>query len=166
MPFAPPSAVMALVSLMCIILSLSLYEHYDPKTDLCVLIAVPGLCLTTSVIANGDKDVWFRDITGSPSPFPIDICLYKVKLWLRGRGPPSEKGNAQQHPSLCLPGCSCKEKIPPSSPPTTLLSDQVDFTGPRSNVPGVRVPTAWRGTTQFLLILEYKTATRNVAPPA
>ncbi|KAH8996491.1 hypothetical protein EDB86DRAFT_1004360 [Lactarius hatsudake] len=44
-------AIMALASALCILLSLSFYKHYDPKTDLCVLIAVPGLCLVASVTA-------------------------------------------------------------------------------------------------------------------
>jgi hypothetical protein len=44
-------AITALASALCIVLSLSFYEHYDPKTDLCVLIAVPGLCLVVSATA-------------------------------------------------------------------------------------------------------------------
>ena len=44
-------ATTALASALCIVLSLSFYEHYDPKSDLCVLIAVPGLCLVVSVTA-------------------------------------------------------------------------------------------------------------------
>ncbi|KAI0250300.1 hypothetical protein BJV78DRAFT_1155139 [Lactifluus subvellereus] len=225
--------VIAVVSLTCIALSLSLYEHYDPKADLCVLVTVPGLCLTASMAAifakrvfhsarvltsvtleciwtmcfvifnlilslyssgvgtditgtrthipflmvkiccwsltglmaayssliiflsvltalTVDKDVWFRDITGSPSPFPVVICLHSVKLWLVSiRKAPSGVKSAQEHPPHCLPGCTCEEKIPPSSPSTALpplglLSDPPR--GILANafgvVPGVRVPTA------------------------
>jgi hypothetical protein len=43
--------VIAVVSLVCIALSLSLHEYYEPKSDLGVLVAVPGLCLTASTMA-------------------------------------------------------------------------------------------------------------------
>ena len=42
---------MGFVSLVCIAISLSLYEYYEPKSDLGVLIAVPALCLTASSTA-------------------------------------------------------------------------------------------------------------------
>jgi hypothetical protein len=45
------SVVIAVVSLVCIALSLSLYDYYQPKSDLGVLVAVPGLCLTASTMA-------------------------------------------------------------------------------------------------------------------
>ncbi|KAH9167532.1 hypothetical protein EDB89DRAFT_120129 [Lactarius sanguifluus] len=213
-------------------LSLSFYKHYDPKTDLCVLIAVPGLCLVASVTAffakglfrssiptsvaveciwttcfvifnlilslyslgvgadikaagarvrlpflfvevccwglaglmftysslvvcssvltaiTFDRDVWFRDITGSPSPFPVVLGMYTVKLWLAEVRHPSSTSKTQHTPH-CLPGCTCKEKVPPPSPPTALPPLGLQF-GPRgsnlasaqSAVPGVRLPTA------------------------
>ncbi|KAH9034149.1 hypothetical protein EDB84DRAFT_78026 [Lactarius hengduanensis] len=225
-------AIMALASALCIMLSLSFYKHYDPKTDLCVLIAVPGLCLVASVTAffakglfrssiptsvaveciwttcfvifnlilslyslgvgadikaagarvrlpflfvevccwglaglmftysslvvcfsvltamTFDRDVWFRDITGSPSPFPVVLGVYTVKLWLAEVRHPSSTSK-MQHTPHCLPGCTCKEKVPPPSPPTALPPLGLQ-SGPRGSnlasaqsvVPGVRVPTA------------------------
>ncbi|KAI9452228.1 hypothetical protein BJY52DRAFT_1124540, partial [Lactarius psammicola] len=227
-------AITALASALCIVLSLSFYKHYDPKSDLCVLIAVPGLCLVASVTAffakhlfrstiptsvaveciwttcfvifdlilslyslgvgadikasgagvrlpflfvevccwgltglmltyssivicssvltaiTFDRDVWFRDIAGSPSPFPIVVCMYSVKLWLAEVcRPSSDMGRMQQHTPHCLPGCTCKEKVSPPSPPTALppLGLQSgprggNFANAQSAVPGVRVPTA------------------------
>lgn len=228
-------AITTLVSTLCIVLSLSFYEHYDPKSDLCVLVAVPGLCLVASVTAffakllfrssiptsvaveciwttcfvifnlilslyslgvgteiegasagvrspflfvevccwcltglmftysslvvcasiltaiTFDTDVWFRDIAGSPSPFPVAVCMYSVKLWLtKVYRPSSDTRRTQQHTPHCLPGCTCKEKISPPSPPTALppLGLQSDprgnsnFSNVQSAVPGVRVPTA------------------------
>jgi hypothetical protein len=41
----------AVASLACIAISPSLYNYYESKSDLCVLIAVPGLCLTASIAA-------------------------------------------------------------------------------------------------------------------
>ncbi|KAH9988432.1 hypothetical protein BJV74DRAFT_463248 [Russula compacta] len=226
--------VVAILSLVCIAISLSLYHYYEPKSDLCVLVAVPGLCLVASTIGilakrvfrsasvptsvaveciwticfvifnlilslyslglgtdikrtNGhmaflvleiccwsltgimatysslivflsiltaatvDKDVWFRDITGSPSPFPIAVCLYSIRLWITGsRGTtPGMGGDTVEHLTHCLPRCSCKEKISPSSPPAALpplgiLSEHqlIICASTRSVVPGVRVPTA------------------------
>ncbi|KAH9164228.1 hypothetical protein EDB89DRAFT_443329 [Lactarius sanguifluus] len=225
-------AITALASALCIMLSLSFYKHYDPKTDLCILIAVPGLCLVASVTAffakglfrssiptsvaveciwttcfvifnlilslyslgvgadikaagarvrlpflfvevccwglaglmftysslvvcssvltaiTFDRDVWFRDITGSPSPFPVVLGVYTVKLWLAEVRHPSSTSKTQHTPH-CLPGCTCKEKVPPPSPPTALPPLGLQF-GPRgsnlasaqSAVPGVRLPTA------------------------
>ncbi|KAF8265533.1 hypothetical protein EI94DRAFT_317896 [Lactarius quietus] len=226
-------AIIALASALCIVLSLCFYEHYDPKSDLCVLIAVPGLCLVVSVTAffakllfrssiptsvaveciwtacfvifnlilslyslgvgidikgakdvrlpfllvevccwcltglmftysflvvsfsvltaiTFDRDVWFRDISGSPAPFPLVDSMHAVKLWLTHvYRPSSEMGRTQQNSPHCLPGCTCKEKVPPPSPPTALppLGLQSErrvsnFANVPSAVPGVRLPTA------------------------
>ncbi|KAH9961564.1 hypothetical protein BC827DRAFT_326438 [Russula dissimulans] len=228
--------VIAIVSLFCISLSLSLYDDYQEKSDLGVLVTMPGLSLIASTIgvltkqvfpsasvltsvaveciwtlcfvvfslilslyslevgtniksstqsahtaflileiccwsltglfatysslitflsifaaATVDKDVWFRDIAGSPSPFPVAASLYSTKLWLKGiRSTPSGMGdNTTEHLPHCLPRCSCKEKIPPSSPqmalpPLGMMSHrQLDgYANARSIVPGFRVPTA------------------------
>jgi len=101
--------------------------------------------------ATVDKDVWFRDIAGSPSPFPVAACLDSTMLWLKGirSAPSGMRNNTTEHLSHCLPRCSCKEKIQPSSPtmalpPLGLISDrQLDgHANARSIVPGFRVPTA------------------------
>ncbi|KAI0268008.1 hypothetical protein BGY98DRAFT_925271, partial [Russula aff. rugulosa BPL654] len=223
----------AVASLACIAISPSLYEYYESKSDLSILIAVPGLCLTASVAAifakrlfpstavptsvaveciwttcfvifnmilslyslgvegdvkrtsahmpfllvkiccwsltglmasysslimilsiltaaTVDKDVWFRDVAGSPSPFPVAACLYSTKLWF-----------TDIHHLHCLPGCSCKEKISPSSPLTALpplgiLSDRrLDgWASARNIVPGVRVPTALERHNSIFVGLE------------
>ncbi|KAN0138432.1 hypothetical protein V8E53_003895 [Lactarius tabidus] len=226
-------AITALASALCIVLSLSFYEHYDPKTDLCVLIAVPGLCLVVSATAffakllfrsslptsvaveciwttcfvifdlilslyslgvgteikgakgsrlpfllvevccwcltglmftysflvvsssvltaiTFDRDVWFRDITSSPSPFPLVVCVHSAKIWLAEvYRPSSDMGRTLRHTPHCLPGCTCKEKVPPPSPPTALpplgLQSErrgTNFANTQSVVPGVRLPTA------------------------
>jgi len=106
--------------------------------------------LSIFTAATVDKDVWFRDIAGSPSPFPVAACLYSAKLWLKGiRGTPSGSNNTTGHLPHCPPRCSCKEKIPPSSPPMALpplgiISDRrLDgHANPPNIVPGFRVPTA------------------------
>ncbi len=41
----------AVASLACITVSLSLFDYYETKSDLSVLIVVPGLCLTVSIAA-------------------------------------------------------------------------------------------------------------------
>ncbi|SRR6266404_4077983 len=95
-----------------------------------------------------DRDVWFRDISSSPSPFPVAVCIHSIRLWLSHvRNPSSNVGGTRQHTPHCLPGCTCKEKIPPPSPPTALppLGLQfhpVNLASVQSAVPGVRVPTA------------------------
>ncbi|KAH9054306.1 hypothetical protein EDB87DRAFT_1702271 [Lactarius vividus] len=204
-------ATTALASALCIVLSLSFYKHYNPKTDLPVPFLHPDLCrcgvylddvlrnlqpqpkrdhllpvlslyslgvgadikaagarvrlpfLFVEVCCWGlaglmliysslvvcfsvltaitfDRDVWFRDITGSPSPFPVVLGVYTLKLWLAENA---------AHAAL-PPGCTCKEKVPPPSPPTALPPLGLQ-SGPRGNnnlasaqsaVPGVRVPTA------------------------
>ncbi|KAF8472961.1 hypothetical protein DFH94DRAFT_145679 [Russula ochroleuca] len=236
----------AVASLACIAISPSLYNYYESKSDLCVLIAVPGLCLTASIAAifarrffpstsvptsvaveciwtacfvifnlilslyslgmegdvkrtsahmpfllveiccwsltglmatyaslitilsiltaaTVDKDVWFRDIAGSPSPFPVAACLYSTKLWFTDiRSAPSGMGSSTgEHLPHCLPMCSCKEKISPSSPPMALpplgiLSDpRLDgCVNARSIVPGVRVPTAMERHNSIFVGLE------------
>ena len=45
------SVAIAVVSLACIAISPSLYGYYQSKSDLCVLIAIPGLSLTASITA-------------------------------------------------------------------------------------------------------------------
>ncbi|KAH9972459.1 hypothetical protein BGW80DRAFT_1252734 [Lactifluus volemus] len=108
-----------------------------------------------------DKDVWFRDITGSPSPFPVMACLYSIRFQLSGiRKSSSGVDCAQEHPPHCLPGCTCKEKIPPSSPltalpPLGLLSDPPPVpNNARGVVPGVRVPTALERHNSIIIGLE------------
>jgi hypothetical protein len=109
-----------------------------------------------------DKDVWFRDITGSPSPFPVMMCLHSIKHWLSSiRKSPSGVGSAQEHPPHCLPGCACKEKIAPSSP-SIALPQQGLIPDPlcrlsanaRGAVPGVRVPTALERHNSIFVGLE------------
>ena len=57
-----------------------------------------------------DDAVWFRDMSASPSPFPLALVLHKLRL------SPDDKTHH------CLTGCTCSEKLPPSSPvPTTAL---------------------------------------------
>ena len=41
----------AVASLACIAISPSLYDYYESKSDLSVLIVVPALCLTASIAA-------------------------------------------------------------------------------------------------------------------
>lgn len=261
----------AIASLACIAISPSLYDYYESKSDLSILIAVPGLCLTASIAAifakrlfpstavptsvaveciwttcfvifnmsrssspvclfgcagldrnvsiypqvlslyslgvegdvkrtsthmpfllveiccwsltglmalysslimilsiltaaTVDKDVWFRDIAGSPSPFPVAACLYSTKLWFMDiRSAPSALGSNTGDHLHCLPGCSCKEKISPSSPLTALpplgiLSDRrLDDCASlhvRNIVPGVRVPTALERHNSIFVGLE------------
>ncbi|KAN0116339.1 hypothetical protein V8E52_005958 [Russula decolorans] len=235
----------AVASLACIAISPSLYDYYESKADLSILIAVPGLCLTASIAAifakrlfsstavptsvaveciwttcfvifnmilslyslgvegdvkrtsahmpfllveiccwsltglmasysslimilsiltaaTVDKDVWFRDIAGSPSPFPVAACLYSTKLWFTDicSAPSGLGSNAGDH-LHCLPGCSCKEKISPSSPLTALPplgipSDRRldDCASTRNIVPGVRVPTALERHNSIFVGLE------------
>ena len=110
-----------------------------------------------------DHDVWFRDITGSPSPFPVAACLYTTRLWLSSiYSTPSRVGSGTaEHLPHCLPRCSCKEKIPPPSPPTALpplgLYSDRRFNGLEnipSIVPGVRVPTALERQNSIFVGLE------------
>ena len=117
-----------------------------------IVLIYSSLVVWSSVLTaiTFDRDVWFRDITGSPSPFPVVVCIYSVKLWLAEVfRPSSDMGRTQQHTPHCLPGCTCKEKVPPPSPPTALppLGLQSgprgsNFANAQSAVPGVRVPTA------------------------
>jgi len=116
--------------------------------------------LSILTAATVDRDVWFRDITGSPSPFPIAVCLYSTRLWLTG-STYDISANATDHLPHCLPRCSCTEKIPPSSPlsalpPLGLLSDrQLDgCMSARGTVPGVRVPTAMERHNSIFVGLE------------
>ncbi|KAI0058104.1 hypothetical protein BV25DRAFT_1994530 [Artomyces pyxidatus] len=229
-------ASIALTSLACIVVSLSLYGRYNPKADVCVLVAVPALCLMTSLSAifakqifrssiphcvaieciwtaclvpfdlilslygfslrnefvDGpahmqflvvqvlcwlltalvfsycslivdlsfltaftlDKDVWFRDITDSPSPFPLYHIVFSLRQSLcRLFGTTSAADEQpEKHTPHCLPGCDCNAKIAPSSPPSALppigfLSGQsrgdssMSIGSARTTVP-VRVPTA------------------------
>ncbi|KAH8988102.1 hypothetical protein EDB92DRAFT_1817724 [Lactarius akahatsu] len=105
------------------------------------------VCFSVLTAITFDRDVWFRDITGSPSPFPVVLGVYTVKLWLAEVRHPSSTSKTQ-HTLHCLPGCTCKEKVPPPSPPTALPPLGLQ-SGPRgsnlanaqSAVPGVRVPT-------------------------
>jgi hypothetical protein len=117
------------------------------------LIMMLSILTATTV----DKDVWFRDIAGSPSPFPLAVCLYSTKLWFTDTGISS---NTREHPH-CLPRCSCKEKISPSSPPMALppLGIRSDHrldgcANARSIVPGVRVPTALERHNSIFVGLE------------
>ncbi|KAF8494589.1 hypothetical protein F5888DRAFT_629662 [Russula emetica] len=234
----------AVASLACISISPSLYDYYESKSDLSILIVVPGLCLTASIAAifakrlfpsaavpasvaveciwttcfvifnmilslyslgvgdvkrtsankpfqlleiccwsltglmasysslimilsiltaaTVDKDVWFRDIAGSPSPFPVAACLYSTKLWFTDiRSAPSGLGSNTEDHLHCLPGCSCNEKISPSSPLTALppLGIPTDrrldgCTSARNIVPGVRVPTALERHNSIFVGLE------------
>ena len=129
----------------------------NPKLDKSVYRMSPvasysSLIMILSILtaATVDKDVWFRDIAGSPSPFPVAACLYSTKLWFTDiRSAPSGLGSNTRDHLHCLPGCSCKEKISPSSPLTALPplgipSDRRldDRASTRNIVPGVRVPTA------------------------
>ncbi|KAI0288505.1 hypothetical protein BC826DRAFT_1037322 [Russula brevipes] len=49
----------AVLSFVCIAISLSLYGYYEPKSDLAVLVGVPGLCLTASTTACVQLDPCF-----------------------------------------------------------------------------------------------------------
>ena len=110
-----------------------------------------------------DNDVWFRDITSSPSPFPLADCLYATKLWFSSiHSTPSRVGSGTTpHLPHCLPRCSCKEKITPPSPPMALPplgihSDRrfdIRESMP-SIVPGVRVPTALERQNSIFVGLE------------
>ena len=64
--------VTALISLACIALSLSLYEHYNAKTDLCVLVIFPALCFTVSITAYVHR-YWNFVLLGSDFPFPYCV---------------------------------------------------------------------------------------------
>ncbi|KAI0267119.1 hypothetical protein BC834DRAFT_96951 [Gloeopeniophorella convolvens] len=131
---------------------------------LCPALAYSTLIIALAILtaATVDKDVWFRDITGSPSPFPLALCLQSIRLSVaRLRGLQTVPDSAQEHPPHCLPGCACREKIPPSSPPTALppLGSWSDarrdsFASTRSVVPGVRVPTALERHNSIYIGLE------------
>ncbi|KAI0251122.1 hypothetical protein BJV78DRAFT_1212872, partial [Lactifluus subvellereus] len=75
-----PSVVIAVVSLTCIALSLSLHEHYDPKADLCVLITFTALCPTASITACVRSNLSFpsrgSDLACSMcNAYPLQILL-------------------------------------------------------------------------------------------
>ncbi|KAI0047752.1 hypothetical protein FA95DRAFT_1189268 [Auriscalpium vulgare] len=232
-----------LASIICIILSLSLFDEFNPKADVCVLIAVPSLCLTGCVCSINakrlfksdiphcvaieciwiscfvpfnlilsmfcyglsgqfregmptdrfmalevfcwllaslvflycfivvgislttaftvDKDVWFRDIAGSPSPFPLPLILFSMRQSIFGTSFAAE--HAEAHAPQCLPGCTCNAKLAPSSPPLALPPIGFLRNQPRrdsamtagsvrstSSVP-VRVPTAMERHNSILV---------------
>ena len=120
------------------------------------------MILAILTAATVDKDVWFRDIAGSPSPFPVAACLYSTRIWFTEiRSAPSGLASNTGDHLHCLPGCSCKEKISPSSPLTALpplgiLSDRrlVGYASARNVVPGVRVPTALERHNSIFVGLE------------
>ncbi|KAI9437649.1 hypothetical protein H4582DRAFT_2057983 [Lactarius indigo] len=127
-----------------------------------LMITYSSLVVCSSVLTaiTFDRDVWFRDITGSPSPFPVVLCVYSVKLWLAEVRHPSSTSRTQHTPH-CLPGCTCKEKVPPPSPPTALppLGLQSaprgsNLANAQSAVPGVRVPTALERHNSIFVGLE------------
>jgi hypothetical protein len=64
--------VTALISLACIALSLSLYKHYNTKTDLCILVIFPALCSTVSITACVHH-YWSFPLLGSDFHFPYCV---------------------------------------------------------------------------------------------
>jgi hypothetical protein len=96
-----------------------------------------------------DKEVWFRDIAASPSPFPLLLIFAKIATLLDQSG--SENDGAAH--TVCLPGCTCTEKLPPSSPPLgippigsegvngRIIIRTLTAASGESSVP-IRVPTA------------------------
>lgn len=67
-------AITALASALCIVLSLSFYRDYDPKSDMCVLIAVPGLCLVVSVTA-------CASLPNLPSVYRSNFHVLHIVVW-------------------------------------------------------------------------------------
>ncbi|ETW80760.1 hypothetical protein HETIRDRAFT_169504 [Heterobasidion irregulare TC 32-1] len=102
-------------------------------------ITIVSLSILTALTL--DKDVWIRDITSSPSPFPLQHILATL---MRTTSLEDDTRSQRHH---CLPGCTCTEKQLPSSPPLAIpaigqgLNVRMERAPARSNVP-VRVPTA------------------------
>ena len=143
---------------------MGLFSACLERLQKCVQVATySSLIMSLSILTaiTVDKDVWFRDITGSPSPFPIMVCLYSIRFQLSGiRKSSCGVDSTQEHPPHCLPGCTCKEKILPSSPLTALPPLGLLSVPPpvannaRGAVPGVRVPTALERHNSIIIGLE------------
>ncbi|KAA1473916.1 hypothetical protein DENSPDRAFT_304595 [Dentipellis sp. KUC8613] len=119
---------------------------------LLALYSIVLVVFTFLVAAIVDKDIWFRDISGSPSPFPIPVLLESLRVLFMsgvfGTGTSTETDDKQED-HHCPPGCPCDVKLaPPSSPPAlptigprTAGAERMNRTSSGSSVP-VRVPTA------------------------
>ncbi|KDQ50284.1 hypothetical protein JAAARDRAFT_200165 [Jaapia argillacea MUCL 33604] len=94
------------------------------------LVALYGFILfTLATLARltVDKDIWFRDISGSLSPFPLSCIIERLRnptttriqdnanIW------PSVPREDIRRVSYCLPGCNCNRKLhlPPRFSPSS-----------------------------------------------
>ncbi|THH20405.1 hypothetical protein EW146_g926 [Bondarzewia mesenterica] len=129
----PAHAPFAILEVLCWLLTVLLTAY---------AVSIISLAFLTAFTV--DKDVWYRDIAASPSPYPLQ---HIVAFLSQPRTSPSglDTRNSVHH---CMPGCTCREKQPPSSPPPALPSigprlgaRMLDRPHIESSVP-VRVPTA------------------------
>lgn len=90
----------------------------EPPPEIASLDTLYTVCILTTAmltVCAFDKDVWYRDIDSSPSPFPMSILLYFVfpclSRWSPSPITPVEMEEDDTHPAvLCLPGCGCTTK--------------------------------------------------------
>jgi hypothetical protein len=81
-------------------------------SDCFIVVAIYFMLLVVLAVATWytvDPHVWSRDPAASPGPFPLGLIL--VTLSTRTR----EATLPDTH-DVCMPGCTCKEKLPPWSP--------------------------------------------------
>ncbi|KAI0316250.1 hypothetical protein OF83DRAFT_1173069 [Amylostereum chailletii] len=114
-------------------------------TGIVTIYPIILLTVAFATAAMVDAEVWCRDITDSPSPFPLALIFY---LWRLRFGLVQMPQGTQTvvHPPQCMPGCGCAEKLPPPSPPLLARPALAARSSTRSSlesvVPGIRVPTA------------------------